>query len=52
MTFADVKKFQETYVKNKPQTILLLGDKKLLDFSLLNKYGNITFLKLEDIFGY
>lgn len=52
MTFADVKKFQETYIKNKSHTYLLVGDKKLLDFNLLNKYGNITYLKLEDIFGY
>jgi predicted Zn-dependent peptidase len=52
MTFADVKKFQETYVKNKTHTILLVGDKKLLDFSLLAKYGNITYLTLEDVFGY
>jgi predicted Zn-dependent peptidase len=52
MTIADVKKFQETYVKNKPHTYLLLGDKKLLNFSLVDKYGKITYLTLEDIFGY
>ena len=52
MTYADVKKFQETYVKNKPHTYLLVGDKKLLNFSLLDKYGKTSYLTLEDIFGY
>ena len=52
MTFADVQKFQESYIKNQPRTLLLVGDKKLLDLSVLTKYGNINYLTLKDIFGY
>jgi len=52
MTFTDVQKFQESYIKNQPRTLLLVGDKKLLDLSVLTKYGNINYLTLKDIFGY
>lgn len=52
MTFADLKKFQEGHLKNKNFTILVLGKKKDLDITTLEKYGKIQYLKLEDIFGY
>jgi predicted Zn-dependent peptidase len=48
----DVQKFQEQYIKGKNQTILILGDKKEIDFKLLKKYGKVKVLKLTDIFGY
>ena len=41
----------EKYLKDKPHTILVLGDKKNIDFTILGKYGDITYLTLEDIFG-
>jgi predicted Zn-dependent peptidase len=52
LTFADVKAFADKNVKDKPHTILVLGDKKLLNYKLLKKYGKIKELTLEDIFGY
>ena len=52
LTFADVKAFEEKYLKDKPHTTLVVGDKKNIDFTLLGKYGDITSLTLEDIFGY
>jgi len=52
LTFDDVKKFQEQYVKGKKQSILVLGNKDLLDFKMLKTYGKVKKLKLEDIFGY
>jgi predicted Zn-dependent peptidase len=52
LSFDDVKKFQEQYVKDKKQCILVLGDEKLLDFKLLKSYGKVKKLKLENIFGY
>jgi len=52
LTFADIKAFEEKNLKDKPHTILVVGDKKLLDFKLLKKYGKIKYLTLEDIFGY
>lgn len=52
MTFADMKAFQQKYLKDKNYSILVLGNKKDLDIPTLEKYGKVTFLKLEDIFGY
>ncbi len=52
LKFADVKAFQEKYVKNKPQTILVLGDKKNLDFKMLKQYGKVKKLTLNQVFGY
>lgn len=52
-TFADVKKFQEQYVKDKPKTYVILGKEADLDFAKLEQlYGPVTKLKLEDIFGF
>jgi predicted Zn-dependent peptidase len=52
MTMADLKKFQESFVKNKAYTVLVVGKKKDLDMKILGNYGKVTILKLEDIFGY
>lgn len=51
-TIADVTKFNETYMKNQPQTIIVVGSKKRLDFKELSKYGKVKELKLKEIFGY
>ena len=53
ITLADVKKFQEQYIKNKPKTYIILGKESDLDFMKLEQlYGPVTKLKLEDIFGF
>ena len=52
LNFEDVKKFQEQYVKDQKQTMLILGDEAALDFKMLKKFGKVKKLKLEDIFGY
>jgi predicted Zn-dependent peptidase len=52
MTFADVKAFQEKYIKEKPYTYCILGDSKDLDLKSLEKIGKITKLSKEEIFGY
>ncbi|HEX8517094.1 MAG TPA: insulinase family protein [Bacteroidia bacterium] len=52
MTFDDVKDFEEQHMKGKPYTILVLGKKESLDIHTLEKYGKVSFLSLEDIFGY
>lgn len=52
MNFDDIKKFQETYIKGKPITTLVLGKKDMLDMKVLEKYGTIKVLTLKDIFGY
>ncbi|MDP4266835.1 MAG: insulinase family protein [Bacteroidota bacterium] len=50
--FDDIKKFQEKYVKDNNYNILVLGNKKNLDIKTLEKYGEIKYLSLSDIFGY
>jgi predicted Zn-dependent peptidase len=52
MKFEDLKKFQHDYLKDKKFHILVLGNKNELDISTLEKYGEIKFLTLEEIFGY
>ena len=52
MKFEDVKAFQDTKIKNKPTSILILGKKDLLDIKTLEKYGTIKYLTLKDVFGY
>lgn len=52
MTFEDVKKFQQTYIKDLPVTILVLGKKELLDQKTLETYGEVKYLTLQDVFGY
>ena len=52
MTLADVKTFQEKYVKGKPYTYCILGDSKNLNLNTLGKIGKIRKLTQEEIFGY
>ncbi len=52
MTFEDIKAFQETNVKNKPNAVLVLGKKEGLDIKTLEKYGTVKYLTLKDVFGY
>jgi len=52
MTFKELKAFQEKYLKDKNYNILVLGNKASLNIDELKKYGEVIFLKLEDIFGY
>ena len=52
MTFNDVKQFQQTYVKNLPLSLLVLGKKELLDQKVLEKYGQVKYLTLKEVFGY
>lgn len=53
ISFDDVKKFQEQFIKGKPKTYIILGKDSDLDFTKLEQlYGPVTKLKLEDIFGF
>lgn len=51
-TFAEIKKFQEEYVANQPQAILVIGSKDNISKEDLAKYGEVVELTLEDVFGY
>lgn len=52
MTLEDLKAFQQQQIKNKPYTTVLVGNRKNIDFEDLKKYGDVTELSLEEIFGY
>jgi predicted Zn-dependent peptidase len=52
MTFAEIKAFEESHLKSKQYTTLVLGKKDGLDLKTLEHYGKVTYLSLEDIFGY
>ncbi|MBX7150162.1 insulinase family protein [bacterium] len=52
ITFDDVKKFQETYIKNKPAVYCIIGSKDRIKMDDLKKYGEVVELTLKDIFGY
>lgn len=51
-TLDDVRKFNEQYVKGKKFVYLLIGDSKKLNFDILEKYGKVETVTLEQIFGY
>ena len=52
MTFADVQKFQQTYIKPLPLSLLIVGKKELLDSKIIEKYGQVKYLSLKEVFGY
>jgi zinc protease len=50
--FENIKAFQEKYIKDKPKAILIVGSKDKIDLKKLEKYGKVTEMKIDDIFGY
>lgn len=52
LTLADVKAFQEKWVKDRSYVYIVLGDEKALDMKGLSQYGPIRKLSQEEIFGY
>ncbi len=52
MSMLEMKNFEQTHLKEKKYSVLTLGKKESLDLKTLEKYGPVTFLTLEDIFGY
>ncbi|MBI9098562.1 MAG: insulinase family protein [Spirochaetaceae bacterium] len=52
MTFEEVKDFFASNIKGKKFTVLVLGNRKEIDFESLENYGEVTELKLKDIFNY
>ncbi|MBN2659266.1 MAG: insulinase family protein [Spirochaetales bacterium] len=52
MTFDEVKDFFASNIKGKKFTVLVIGNRKEIDFNSLRNYGEVTELKLKDIFNY
>ncbi len=52
LTLDDVVAFQQSFIKGRPYTYCILGDKNDLDLNYLRSLGKIKFLSQEEIFGY
>lgn len=52
ITMEQLKQFHDKYIKGKNFNIMVLGDKNKIDKSVLEKFGTVKYLSLEDIFGY
>lgn len=52
LTLADIKAFQEEWVKNRTYTYYILGKEAELDLKALEKYGPIQKISQEELFGY
>ena len=52
MTINDVVNFNKSYIKDQKRVVVVLGNENEVDFKGLEKYGKITRLSLEEIFGY
>ncbi len=52
LTLNDVKAFNEKYIKGKYKTYLILGREGDMNFDELGKFGKVSKLRLEEIFGY
>ncbi|HEY0031541.1 MAG TPA: insulinase family protein [Bacteroidia bacterium] len=52
ITFAELRSFEENHVRNRKYTVLVIGKKESLDIKAMEKYGKVSFLTLEDVFGY
>lgn len=44
--------FFEKNISRQPKTVLVLGNRNLIDMKALSKYGKVTELTLEQVFGY
>ena len=52
LTLDDVVAFQQSFIKGRPYTYCILGDKKDLDMKYIGSLGKIKYLSQEEIFGY
>jgi SpoVK/Ycf46/Vps4 family AAA+-type ATPase len=52
LTLDDLKLYQQKHLKDKNQTILVLGKEKDVSKKVLKKFGKLKKLKMEEIFGY
>lgn len=52
LTINDVVNFNKSYIKGQKRVVVVLGNEKEVDLKGLEKYGKVTTLSLEEIFGY
>src|SRR5690606_1616935 len=52
LSLADVRQFQEKYVKDKDYNIMVLSSRDKLNCNDLRKYGEVREVSLDELFGY
>jgi len=52
MSYADILKFQQSFIKGKPRIITIVGKEKDINLKSLAKYGKIEKITLKDVYGY
>lgn len=52
LQLTDVVNFNDTYIKGNLKTYMILGRESDMDEQMLNKFGEVEKLDLEEIFGY
>ena len=52
LTLDDVVKFQQEFIKGRPYSYCILGDKRDLDWKYIRSLGKVKILSQEEIFGY
>ncbi len=52
LTFEDIRKFSQEEFSDKGRVYIILGSKSQVNLEDLEKYGKVTELSLEEIFGY
>jgi hypothetical protein len=52
LTLDDVVKFQQEFIKGRPYTYCILGDKNDLDMRYIRSLGKVKILSQKEIFGY
>ncbi len=50
MGVEDIGRFYNSQVRRSPRAIIIVGNKKTLDFGQLEKMGKVVVLKREDIY--
>jgi zinc protease len=52
MDYSEIEKFHQKYIQNQPMAILVIGSKDRIDMQMLEQFGKVKILSLEEIFGY
>jgi zinc protease len=50
LTFEDITKFYDMFLKEKPRVITIVGDKRRIDFDKLSEFGEVIELDKKDLF--
>ena len=52
VTLDELASFVNQHISDKSYTLLVMGDRDMIDMSVLNNLGAVQELTLEEVFGY